>query len=111
MVKSPSVHTLYGTSVIAPVHALSIQHICTSCVTSVIAPVHASPVLSIHLTDDKCQEFPDEFPGMNHGEKLPSEIRAKIPDEITLTLCQAKFPEETPDTTNGVNFLAIFLVT
>ena len=35
---------------------------------------------------------------------------AKIPDDITLTLHQAKFPEETPGTTSGVNYLANFLV-
>ena len=89
----------------------SIRHICTSCVTSVIAPVSALPIPSIHPTDDECQEFPDEFPSTNYGEKNPSIILAKIPDNVTLTLHQEKFPEETPGTTNRVNYPANFLVT
>ena len=36
---------------------------------------------------------------------------AKIPDKITLALHQAKFPEETPGTTNWVKYLANFPVT
>ena len=32
---------------------------------------------------------------------MGSKIMAIIPDDITLTLHQAKFPEETPGTTNG----------
>ena len=75
---------------------------------SVIAPVHASPIPSVHPSDDECQEFPEKFPGTNYGEKKPSKIMAKIPDDITLTLHQAKFPEETPGTTNGVKYLANF---
>ena len=88
MVKSPSVHTLYGTSVVAPICASSIQHIHTPCVTSVIAPVCGLPFLSICLTNNEHQEFPDEFHSTNYGEKLLSKITAKIPDNITLTLHQ-----------------------
>ena len=36
---------------------------------------------------------------------------AKIPHEVTLTLQQAKFPEETPDTTKRVKYLGNFLLT
>ena len=68
---------------------------------SVIAPIHALPIPSIHLTNHKHQEILDEFPSTNYGENNLSEIMAKIPDDITLTLHQAKFPEETPGTTNG----------
>ena len=130
-VKSPSVHTSYGKSVIPPICVLSIPSICTSCVMSVIAPIHASSIQavhtlcimsvvtpihalsepSVHLSDDEHQEFPDEFPGNNYGEKTTSEIMVKIPDNITLTLHQAKFLEETPGTTNGVKYLTNFLVT
>ena len=78
---------------------------------SVVTPIHALSEPSVHLSDDEHQEFPDEFPGNNYGEKTPSEIMVKIPDNITLTLHQAKFLEETPGTTNGVKYLANFLVT
>ena len=129
-VKSPSIHTLYGMSVIAPVHALSvpsihtsyippihtsyilpvitticassIEHICTSYITSAIVPICALPVPSICPTDDECQEFLDKFPSTSYGEKLPSKITAKIPDNVTLTLHQAKSPEEAARTTSGV---------
>ena len=132
MVKSPSIHTLYGMSVIAPVHALSIPSICTSyipsvhtsyimsviasvhalsvqhvhtlCITSVIAPVRALPIPSIHLTDDEPQEFPDEFASSNYQEKNLSIIMAKVPDNITLTLQQAKLSDDSPRTTNGVKY-------
>ena len=77
---------------------------------SVIAPICALPIPSVHLTDDECQEFLNKFPGSNYGEKTLSEIMAKIPDDVTLTLYQVKFPEETPGTTNGVNYLDYFLV-
>ena len=36
---------------------------------------------------------------------------AKIPDDVTLTLHQVKFPEETPGTTKGVKLPANFPVT
>ena len=130
-VKSPTVSTSYDTSVVAPVRAtyvpfvctLSVQPIRTSCVMSDIAPVRASSVQRVHTLcitsviapvralsvpsvlpyEDERQEFPDGFPGTHYGEKNPSEITAKIPHDVTLTLRQAKFPEETPDTTNRVN--------
>ena len=53
----------------------------------------------------------DEIPGTNYREKNLSEIMARIPDDVTLTLHQAKFLEETPGTTNGLNFLANYPVT
>ena len=72
-VKSPPICTL---SVIAPVHASSIEHVHTMCITSVVAPVSALPIPSIFPTDDKHQEIPDEFPNTNYGENIPSEIMA-----------------------------------
>ena len=134
-VKSPSVQTPYGMSVIAPVHASSIpsvhtsyipcfdtlyvmsvhassiEHAHRSCVMSVIAPISVSLIKSVSPTDDKHQEFLDEFPGTNYGEKNPSDIMAKIPDNITLTLHHMKFLEETPGTSNGVKYPANFPVT
>ena len=65
-VKSPSVHT--------------------SCITSVIAPIHALSIPSVHLSDDECHEILDKVPSTNYGEKFPSRIMAKIPDNVTLTL-------------------------
>ena len=106
-----SIHTSYGSSVIAPVSALSDEHVHTSCITSVVPPVSASPIPSVCLTDDKCQKFPDKFPGTNYGENLPFKIMAKIPDDVTPTLHQAKFPEETPGNTNGVKYMGSFPVT
>ena len=88
-VKLPTVHTLSVMSVIAPISALS--------------------VLSIHPSDDKCLEIPQEFPSTNYGEKYPVETMAKIPYDITLTLCNAKFPEETPGNSNRGNFMVEFL--
>ena len=89
----PSIHTLYIhsvctlciTSVIAPVCALSIQHVHSSCIMSIIEPVCASPTLSDELYNDEHQEFPDKFPSINYGEKNLSEMTAKIPDNVTLT--------------------------
>ena len=115
------IHTLRITSVVAPVHASSVQPVCTLCITSVIAPVHAlliqpvhalcimsviapvcaSPIPSIHPYNDEYQEFLDGFPGTKYGEKNPSEIMVKFPHDITLTLQQVEFPEETPDTRKG----------
>ena len=98
----PSVSTSYVTSVIAPIHASSVQPAHTSCVMSVIAPICASPVPSVHPYDDEHQEFLDEFPSTKYWEKNPSETMVKFPHDVTLTLHQAKFPEETPDNTNRV---------
>ena len=103
-----SICTLCITSVITPVHALSIQLVCTLCIASVVAPIHASPILSVCPSNDECQEFLDEFPGTKYGEKNPSEIMVKFPDDVTLTLHQVKFPEETPDTTSRVIYLGNF---
>ena len=72
----------------------------TSCIMSVIAPIHALSIPSVHPSNDKCQEIPDEFPSTHYGETFPSEITVKIHDDITLTLCNVKFPEKTPDNSN-----------
>ena len=50
LVKSPSIHTSYGTPVIAPVHASSIPSIHTSYAMSVTALVCASSVPSVHTS-------------------------------------------------------------
>ena len=58
LVKSPSVCTSYGMSVIAPLHALSIPSIhtlyihsvCILCTTSVIAPICALSIQHVHTT-------------------------------------------------------------
>ena len=99
------------TSVIAPVHASSIQPICTLCIITVIATVRVSPIPSIHPSDDECQEFPDEFPSTKYGKKHLSEITVKFPHNVTLTLHQVKFLEETPDTTKRVIYLGNFMST
>ena len=65
---------------------------------SVIASICASSILSIYLSDDKHQEIPAKL-----GE-IPSEIMAKIPDDITLTLHNAKFQEKTPGNCDGVKY-------
>ena len=88
-VKSPSVQTLSVTSVIAAVCALSIP--------------------SIHPSDDEHQEILDKFPGTNYGETSPSEIKAKFPDNVTLTLCNVKFLEKTSGNVNGAKNLKKFL--
>ena len=79
---------------------------------SVVATVCVSPILAVHLYDNECQEFPDGFPGTKYGEKPPYEIMVKFPhDVVTLTLQQAKFPEETPDTTERVTYPGNFTLT
>ena len=78
---------------------------------SVIAPIRALPVPSILPYDDEHQEFPDGFPGTNYGEKNRSEIMVKFPHDVTLTLQQAKFLEETLDTTKRVIYLGNFMLT
>ena len=75
--------------------------ISTLSVMSVLAPICASSIPSVHPSDNKLQEIMDKFPGTNYGEKSPSETMAKIPDDITLTLCNAKFLEKTPGDSNG----------
>ena len=99
------------TSDVAPVRASSVQPVRTSCVTSVIAPVCAPSVLSVLPYSNERQEFPEGFPSTNYGEKNPSEITAKIPHDVTLTLQQPKFPEETPDTAKRVKYPGNFLLT
>ena len=76
---------------------------------SVIASVSALSILSIYLSDDKCQEIPEEFSGNNYREIFLVEIMAKIPDDITLTLCNTKFPEKIPAISYGGNFTEEFL--
>ena len=61
--------SLYDMSVIAPVCASSVQPVSTSCTMSVFAPIHASPVPSVFPYDDERQEFPNGFPGTKYGEK------------------------------------------
>ena len=94
-VKIPTICTSSIMSVIAPVHALFIAPVDATSIPPIHAlsipsihpsTVHASPILSIHLSDDECQEIPDEFPGTNHGENFPSKIMAQFPDNVTLTL-------------------------
>ena len=75
---------------------------------SVIAPISALSIPSIHPSDNEHQEIPDKFPGTNNGEKNPSKIMVKIPDDITLTLHNAKFPVKIPGNVNGVNYLVEF---
>ena len=105
------IHILCDTPVVAPVHASSIQPVHTSCVMSVFAPVCASLIPSILPYDDECEEFPNGFPGTSYGEKNPSKIMVKFPHDVTLTLQQAKFLEETPDTTKSVIYLGNFMLT
>ena len=78
---------------------------------SVFAPVCASHVPSVLPYDDKRQEFPDGLPSTNYGEKKLSETTIKFPHDITLTLQQAKFSEETPDTSKRVKYLGNFMLT
>ena len=94
--KSPSISKLYVMPFSAPVHASSIQPILTLCITSVIAPVCASPIPSVHPSDDEHQEFLEEFLITKYGEKNPSKIMVQFPDDVTLTLHQVIFSEETP---------------
>ena len=53
---------------------------------------------------------PDEFPGTptNYGEKFSAKIMTKFSDDVTLTLCNVKFLEKTPDDFNGVNVMVEF---
>ena len=62
---------------------------------SAIASIHASFILSVHLSDDEHLEILKEVPSTNYGEKIPVKVLAKIPDNVTLTLCNAKFLEKT----------------
>ena len=67
----------------------------SSSVVSAVASIHAPFILSVHLSDDEHQEILEEVRSTNYGEKIPVKITAKIPDKVTLTLCNAKFLEET----------------
>ena len=78
---------------IPTVHTLS--------VASVIAPIRASSIVSVHLSDDEHQEIPAKLPGTNYREKYPVEITVKIPDDVTLTLCNTKFLEKTTGNLDG----------
>ena len=66
---STSVCTSCVMSVIAPIQSLSIPSICTLCIMSVIAPVHVLPILSVHPSDDECQETPVISLVLNMGRK------------------------------------------
>ena len=106
-----SIHTSCVSSDIAPVCASSVPTVCSPYVTSVFAPVRVSPVPSVLTYDDEHQEFSDGLPGTNYGEKNPSEIMVKFSHDVTLTLQQAKFPEETPDITKRVKYPGNFFLT
>ena len=110
-VKSPTLSTSYITPFSAPIHASSIQPVRTLCVMSVFAAVCASPVLSVLPYYNEHQGFLDGFPGTKYGEINPSKIMVKFPHDVTLTLQQAKFPEETPDTTKRVKYPGNFMLT
>ena len=58
---------------------------------SVIAPFSALSVPSIHLSNDECQEILNKLPSTIYVEKFPAKLMVKFPDDITLTLYQAKF--------------------
>ena len=83
------------------VHSLSVM--------SVIAPISASSIPSVHPSDNECQEILEEFPGTSYGEKFLAEIMVKIPDNVTLTLYNMKFPEKTLDNSNEGNHWGEFL--
>ena len=51
-----------------------------------------------------------DSPVLSMGRK-PIEITVKFPHNITLTLQQAKFPEETPDTAMRVIYPSNFMLT
>ena len=76
---------------------------------SVIAPVCALSIPSIHPPVDKYQEFQDEFPGTNYGEKYLAKFMAKIPDDITLVLYNAEFLEEMPGNSNRGSYSVEFM--
>ena len=96
---------------IAPVCASSIQPIHTSCITSIFAHVCALPIPSVLPYNNERQEFLDGFPSTKYGEKNPSEIMVKFAHDVTLTIQQVKFPEETPDTTMKVIYPGNFMLT
>ena len=66
-------------------------------------PICALSILSIHLSDDKCQEIPDQFPSTNYGERNQSKFTVTLPDNVTLTLWNVKFVKKTPGNVNGEN--------
>ena len=80
---------------------VKIPTVCKLSVMSVIAPICALSIPSIHPPDVECQEIPEGFPSTNHGENFLIEIMAKIPDNVTLTICNSKFLEKTPGNSNG----------
>ena len=51
-----------------------------------------------------------DSPVLTMGEN-PSEDTVKFPHDVTLTLQQAKFPEETPNATKRVIYLGNFMLT
>ena len=78
-----------------------------------IPTVHSSSVVSVtvpsvHLSDDEHKEIPDKICSTNYGEKISAKITAKIPDDVTLTLCNVKFPEKTHGTLHRGNYLVEF---
>ena len=109
--KSPTVSTSHIMPFSAPVCALYVNPVCTLRDMSVVAPIRASPIPSVLLYDHECLEFLDGFPGTKYGKKNSSAITVKFPHNVTLTLQQAKFPEETPDTTMRVIYPGNFMLT
>ena len=102
----PSMHRMYHLSMHCT-YDLSVH--CASRLTF-HQSVHCLFRLSIPTTTN-VRNSPDGFPGTNYGEKNPSEIMAKIPHDVTLTLQQAKFLEESPDNTMRVKYLGNFMLT
>ena len=80
-----------------------------SSITPVIEPISALSILSIHLSNDKHQEVPDELCGTNYGDKFPVKLMATIPDNVTLTLHKVKFLQKTPGNFNRANVTVQFL--
>ena len=84
--------------------------------------VHRTLRLSLHpsvhhpfrpsfLTMTNIRNSRMDSPVLTTGRKIPSETMVKFPHDVTLTLRQAKFPEETPDTTKRVKYPGNFFLT
>ena len=82
---------------------VNIPTVHTSSVMSVITLISASYVPSIHPLDDEGWEKLEQFPSTSYEENFMVVITAKIPDDITLTLHQVKFPEKASQNFNVGN--------
>ena len=78
----PSIHTSYGSSVIAPVSALSDEHVHTSCITSVVAPVSASVSASLIPSVCLTDDKCQEFPDKFLGTNYLENLPFKVMAEI-----------------------------